>query len=161
MVNFHSCLYVYQRVPWLRSVSDQIGRPFFVSSGPGHSSDPCIAVLREDFRSKWGSRQGRCRLLVQGGTPPVMWTLVYKPYRNSMSIYLPTIVIGVICTNLANELGHHLVSIAWMGWENCEESIWSFQLQWYVLFRIPGNCICFLSPISIDAKHYCYTHDGS
>ena len=26
-----------------------------------------------------------------------------------MSIYLPTIVIGVIRTNLANELGHHLV----------------------------------------------------
>ena len=49
------------------------------------------------------------RWFIQGGTPPVMFVGLKFPMNYRYNSLINPRLIGLICTNLANELGHHLV----------------------------------------------------
>jgi hypothetical protein len=65
----------------------------------------------------WEQGPQRCLFEVQGGAPPVMWTLVYKPVSNyRYTVVTVSIInhseIGVIWppTERDSELGHHCIT---------------------------------------------------
>ena len=76
-----------------------------------------VPILNIDIgfsKDFWGHRAGllsdiKMRPFLQGGAPPsYKWVIIPLTIDISPT---KTIVIGLICTNLANELGHHLVGV--------------------------------------------------
>ena len=52
--------------------------------------------------------------VIQCGTPPVMWMLVYNPINHRLIYLAEVLVIGVINQLNAIELGHHFVCFEWI-----------------------------------------------
>ena len=67
---------------------------------------PCAARRRSDRSEAVDKEDAGCLYKV---VHPQLCERWFINHIGIVQIYLPTIVIGVICTNLANELGHHLV----------------------------------------------------